>query len=77
MEPARLGVIAPGPIIGLVVDSSVPINAERGKIAAPDVVRNLRQAAGDVPIVICALTIAELGHGVYHARTEEKARDRC
>jgi predicted nucleic acid-binding protein len=36
----------------------------------------LRQAAGDIPIVICALTVAELGHGIYHAGTEAKAQQR-
>lgn len=61
---------------GLVVDSSVLITAERGKLTTPEVIRNLRQAAGDIPIVICALTVAELGHGVYHAGTEAKAQHR-
>jgi predicted nucleic acid-binding protein len=40
------------------------------------VIRNLRQAAGDVPVVICALTVAELGHGIYHTSTEAKAQHR-
>jgi predicted nucleic acid-binding protein len=61
---------------GLVVDSSVLVTAERGKLTTPDVIRNLRQSAGDVPIVICALTVAELGHGIYHANTEAKAQHR-
>ena len=58
------------------VDSSVLVTAERGSVTTPEVIRNLRQAVGDVPIVICALTVAELGHGIYHAGTEEKARHR-
>ncbi len=48
--------------LGLVLDCSVLITAERGKLTTSEVIRNLRQAAGDVPIVISALTVAELGH---------------
>jgi len=25
----------------------------------------VRNAAGEIPIVLCALTIAEIGHGIY------------
>jgi hypothetical protein len=31
---------------------------------------------GDVPIVICALTVAELAHGIYRADSVEKAQRR-
>jgi predicted nucleic acid-binding protein len=61
---------------GLVVDSSILVTAERGKLTTPDVIRNLRQSSGDFPIVICALTVAELGQGIYHANTEAKAQHR-
>ncbi|HZL57410.1 MAG TPA: PIN domain-containing protein [Bryobacteraceae bacterium] len=71
MESRDLGLIR-----GFVVDSSVLVKAERGKLTTPEVIRNLRQAAGDVPIVISALTVAELGHGIYHAREEGKSRQR-
>jgi predicted nucleic acid-binding protein len=75
MESPSLG-LAASLVKGLVVDSSVLITAERGTITTPDVIRNLRQTAGDGPIVISALTVAELGHGIYHAGTEAKARNR-
>jgi predicted nucleic acid-binding protein len=65
-----------GLVRGIVADSSILITAERGKLSTTDVIRSLRQAAGNVPIAICALTIAELGHGVYHAATAEKAKQR-
>ncbi len=76
MESARLKLVA-----GLVVDSSVLVTGERGKITTPEVIRSLRQALGDVPIVIItivisALTVAEPGHGIHHPGTEEKARQR-
>ena len=57
MEPA---------ILGLVLDSSVLVAAERAKLTTPEVIRNIRASAsvGDVPIVISALTVAELAHGI-------------
>ena len=71
MESADLGLAK-----GLVLDSSVLVTAERGKVTTPEAIRNLRQAAGDVPIVISALTVAELGHGIYHTRDQAKSQDR-
>ncbi len=74
MEPAELGLA--NELAGLVVDSSVLVTAERGNVTTPDVIRSLRRTLGDVPVVICALTVAELGHGVHHAATEAKALHR-
>jgi len=63
-------------LLGLVLDSSVLIAAERKKLATPEVVQSIRQVIGDVPIVISALTVAELGHGIYRANTPAKAQQR-
>jgi predicted nucleic acid-binding protein len=63
-------------LLGIVVDSSVLIAAERRKLATPDVIRIIREIFGDVPIVICALTVAELGHGIYRADTPERSHRR-
>jgi predicted nucleic acid-binding protein len=71
MESPGLGVIR-----GFVVDSSVLVTAERGTLTTPEVVRNLQRAAGDLPIVMSAITVAELGHDIYHKRDEEKSRKR-
>jgi predicted nucleic acid-binding protein len=67
MEPA---------ILGLVLDSSVLVAAERKKLTTPEVIRKVREAAGDVTIVICSLTVAELAHGIYRADTPERSRMR-
>lgn len=67
MEPA---------VLGLVLDSSILIAAERKKVTTPDVIKNIRQAAGDVAIVISSVTLAELAHGVYRADTPDRARMR-
>jgi len=49
MEPAFLG---------LVLDSSILIAAERKKHTTPEAIRKVREAAGNVTIVICSLTVA-------------------
>ena len=67
MEPA---------VLGLVLDSSVLVGAERGKLTTPETIRKVREAAGDVTIVICSLTVAELAHGIYRADTPERTRMR-
>jgi predicted nucleic acid-binding protein len=36
----------------------------------------IREAVGDVAIVICSLTVAELAHGIYRAKTPERSRQR-
>ena len=64
MEPA---------ILGLVVDSSVLVGAERAKLTTPEVIKNIRASVGEVPIVISALTVAELAHGIYRANSPERA----
>jgi predicted nucleic acid-binding protein len=67
MEPA---------VLGLVLDSSVLVAAERQKLTTPEVIRNVREATGDVTIVISSLTVAELAHGIYRADTPERSRMR-
>ncbi|HXE62190.1 MAG TPA: PIN domain-containing protein [Bryobacteraceae bacterium] len=63
-------------VLGLVLDSSVLIAAERQKLTTPQAVRKVRETAGDVTIVICPLTVAELAHGIYRADTPERSRMR-
>jgi tRNA(fMet)-specific endonuclease VapC len=63
-------------ILGLVLDSSVLIAVERKRLTTPQAIRNVCESAGDVPIVICSLTVAELGHGIYRADTPERGRMR-
>ncbi len=67
MEPA---------LLGLVLDSSVLVAAERKKLTTPEVIRKVREAVGDVTIMICSITVAELAHGIYRADTPERSRMR-
>ena len=52
-------------LLGLALDSSVLIAAERRKLTAEQAAEMVRKAVGEIPIVLCALTIAEIGHGIY------------
>lgn len=62
--------------LGLVLDSSILVTSERKKLTTPEAIKKIRDAIGDVPIVISSLTVAELGHGIYRADTPERSRQR-
>ena len=51
MEPA---------LLGLVLDASVLVAAERAKLTTPEAIKKIRDAMGDLPIAICSLTVAEI-----------------
>jgi tRNA(fMet)-specific endonuclease VapC len=55
------------------LDSSVLIAAERKKLTTPEAIRKVRESVGDVTIVICPLTVAELAYGIYRADTPERS----
>ena len=57
---------------GIVLDSSVLITAERRRFTPAQAIDSVRRQTGDVPIVLCSLTVAEIGHGIYRAATEEQ-----
>ena len=61
--------------LGLILDSSVLIAADRRKLTPEQTIETVRKTAGEIPIVLSALTIAEIGHGIYRANTPE-IRDR-
>jgi tRNA(fMet)-specific endonuclease VapC len=62
MEPA---------ILGIVLDSSVLIAAERRNLRPDQAIERVRRAVGEIPIVLSAVTVAEMGHGIYRANTPE------
>jgi tRNA(fMet)-specific endonuclease VapC len=63
-------------VLGVVLDSSVLIAAERAKLTTPEVMKTIRSSIGDLPIVISALTVAELGHGIYRAQDPGRSQQR-
>ena len=67
MEPASLG---------LILDSSVLIAAERRGLAPVDVIANIRDAVGTMAIGLSAVTVAEISHGIYRASNLDVRRRR-
>ena len=62
--------------LGLVLDSSVLVAAERVKRTMRDTIEDVRAVVGDVPVIICALTVAELAHGIHRANSPERRQQR-
>lgn len=56
--------------MGLVLDSTVLISAERKRRSARDLIQALIQDHGDQPAIISAISVIELTHGIYRAQTE-------
>ena len=59
------------PLLGLILDSSVIIAAERKRRTVEDLLTSVAEAFGEVEIAISAVTLAELVHGVARANTPE------
>lgn len=57
--------------LGLVLDSSVLIAAERRKMRPYEAIEKLQATVGEIPIIFCAISFAEIGHGIYRANTPE------
>lgn len=58
-------------LLGIVIDSSILIAAERRKLRPEQAVETIQKTVGEVPIVLCSLTVAEIAHGIYRADTLE------
>ena len=58
-------------LLGVVLDSSILIAAERRKLRPEQAIETVQKTVGEVPIVLCSLTVAEIGHGIYRADTSE------
>ena len=64
------------PLLGLILDSSIIIAAERKRQTVEELPASIGQTFGEIEIAISAATLAELVHGVARANTPEIRRDR-
>jgi predicted nucleic acid-binding protein len=64
------------PLLGLILDSSVIIAAERKRQTVEDLLVFVGQTFGEIEIAISAVTLAELVHGVVRANTSERRENR-
>ncbi len=67
MEPASLGVI---------LDSSVAIEAERQRLDVTGFLKHITARIGEREAALCAISVAELAHGVHRADTPERRQAR-
>ena len=62
--------------MGLVLDSSVPIVAEREAKPVSSLLAALQQQHGENDIVLSSITVVELEHGLHRAQTPDQAQKR-
>jgi predicted nucleic acid-binding protein len=67
MEAASLGVI---------LDSSVVIEAERQHLNVAQFLKLIVQKIGEMEVALCSISVAELVHGIYRADTAERKEGR-
>lgn len=61
--------------MGIILDTSVIIAAERRGNTVPEILEQVKKLRGDVEIALSVVTIAELVHGAY--RTQTQTQQRC
>ena len=62
--------------MGLVLDSSVLIVAEREAKPVSRLLAELQQGHGESEILLSSITVVELEHGLHRAQTPEQAQKR-
>jgi predicted nucleic acid-binding protein len=67
VEPARVGII---------LDSSVIITAERKGHSVRQILEQVQASQGEIEIGLSVVTVAELVHGAYRAKTPEQQQGR-
>jgi tRNA(fMet)-specific endonuclease VapC len=63
-------------LLGLVLDSSAVIAAERAKQSVTRFIETIFAAHGPVDLSLSPVTVAELVHGIFRARTPEASQRR-
>ena len=56
--------------MGLILDSSVLIAGERRKQSVRDILERVRENLPEMEAALSAVTVLELTHGIYRAKTE-------
>src|SRR5689334_19228339 len=67
MEPATLGVV---------LDSSVVIEAERQRLDVARFLKHISTQIGEREAALCSISVAELAHGVHRADTAARRQAR-
>jgi tRNA(fMet)-specific endonuclease VapC len=59
-------------VLGVILDSSVVIEAERQHLNVAQFLKHIAQAIGEHEAALSSITVAELVHGIYRADTAER-----
>lgn len=62
--------------MGIILDSSIVISAERRGDTVAQLLRNIVSVAGDQEVGLSAVGLTELIHGIYRANTSERRKRR-
>jgi predicted nucleic acid-binding protein len=62
--------------VGVILDSSVIIAAERRCHSVRQILEQVQASQGDIEIALSVVTVAELMHGAYRAKTPEQQQRR-
>jgi predicted nucleic acid-binding protein len=63
-------------ILGVILDSSVAIEAERQQLNIAQFLKQIVQKVGEREAALSSITVAELVHGIYRANTVERRNRR-
>lgn len=63
-------------LVGLVLDSSTVIAAERSKQSVSEFIESILHAHGPIELSLSPVTVAELAHGIFRAKTVADSQTR-
>jgi len=62
--------------VGIILDSSVIIEAERRGRTVPEILHQVQTSLGNTEVGLSVVTVAELVHGAYRAKTQAQQQRR-
>ena len=62
--------------MGIILDSSVLIAGERRRESVRDILERVKKSSGETEVGLSAVTVVELTHGIYRAKTVEDRKRR-
>jgi len=63
-------------ILGVILDSSIMIEAERRRLDVARFLKHIATKIGEREAALCSISVAELAHGVHRANTPERRQAR-
>ena len=63
-------------LLGVVLDSSIVITAERNGLPVAGLIEAIQAVYGEIELTLSPVTVAELVHGIYRAKTPEASQRR-